>query len=163
MEFRKISKEQYLKDVDENLSYYETIKLPCRATKKSAAYDIFAIKDLTIRCGQTLKIPTGIKAFLDDDKFLMIVPRSGLGCKYRLQLDNTIGVIDADYIDSDNEGHIWLSLTNDANINNFKGEDRTIYIKAGQAVAQGIICHYFKVDNDTTTTLRNGGFGSTTK
>ena len=62
----------------------------------------------------------------------MIFPRSGLGFKYRLQLNNTVGIIDEDYFYSDNEGHIFIKLTNDSN------EGKMLQIKAGEAFAQGI-------------------------
>ena len=45
---------------------------------------------------------------------LSIFPRSGLGFKHRLQLDNTVGIIDSDYYGSSNEGHIFIKITCDA-------------------------------------------------
>ena len=94
---------------------------------------------------------------LDDDKVLLIAPRSGLGFKYRLQLDNTLGVVDADYSGSDNEGHIFIKITNDSK------EGKTLSIKKGEAFAQGIIVQFFKTVDDNATEERNGGFGSTNK
>ena len=87
----------------------------------------------------------------------MVVPRSGLGFKFRIQLDNTVGIIDADYSNSDNEGHMWIKITNDSKHND------SMTIEAGQAIAQGIIMSYFKVDDDCADGIRNGGFGSTSK
>ena len=46
-----------------------------------------------------------------------MLSRSGLGFKFRLQLNNTVGIIDSDYFYSDNEGHIFAKLTNDTNEN----------------------------------------------
>lgn len=155
MQFEKISKVQYLYDNVSDFIFYDKIKLPKRATKMSAGYDIYSVKDFTLQPGQTIKLPTGIRVKLDSDKFLAIVPRSGLGFKYRTQLDNTIGIIDADYYDSSNEGHIWVKITND----NKKGD--TLEIKQGDAICQGIICQYFTTDDDDTTEVRDGGFGST--
>ena len=88
---------------------------------------------------------------------LMIFPRSGLGFKYRIQLNNTVGVIDADYFYSDNEGHIFLKLTNDSN------EEKVLSVKQGEGIAQGIFMMYGLTEDDETTEVRNGGFGSTTK
>jgi len=110
-----------------------------------------------LKPGETVKIPTGIRARIDDGWVLKIYPRSGLGFKFRLQLDNTIGVIDADYYNSDNEGHIWIKITNDSK------EDKTLTIKGGEAFAQGIIMQYFKTEDDNADGIRNGGFGSTSK
>lgn len=105
-----------------------------------------------------IKIATGIRVILDDDKFLAIVPRSGLGFKYRLQLDNCIGIVDASYCESDNEGHIFCKMTNDGR------QGKRVEIKKGQAFAQGIIMKYFTVDDDEVNTeKRNGGFGSSDK
>lgn len=87
----------------------------------------------------------------------MIYPRSGLGFKYRLQLNNTVGVIDSDYFYSDNEGHMFIKMTNDSN------EGKILDVAAGQGIAQGIFMQYGIVEDDDTTEERNGGFGSTTK
>lgn len=156
IKFEKITEKQFLNDTKSQLDY-NNIKLPVRATKKSAGYDFFAPYDFSLEAGQSIKIPTGIKVVLPHDKFLMIVPRSGLGFKYRLQLDNTVGIIDADYSESDNEGHIWIKITNDS------FENKTLYIKQGEAFAQGIILQYYTTDDDCTDAKRNGGFGSTDK
>jgi dUTP pyrophosphatase len=153
--FEKISEKQFKKDVGDFPSVYNAIKLPKRATKRSAGNDFFAPHTIILDPGITAKIPTGIRVSLDDDKVLVVVPRSSLGFKYRLQLDNTLGVIDADYYDSDNEGHIWLKITNDSK------DGKQLVIKQGEAFAQGIILQYFKTDDDDADGVRNGGFGST--
>lgn len=156
--FEKISEKQFNKDFGTvHPELYDLIKLPKRATKYSAGYDIYALYRFSLEPGETKKIPTGIRVSLDEDKFLMIVPRSGLGFKYRLQLDNTVGIIDADYYNSDNEGHIWVKITNDSR------DGKTVEIKPKEAFAQAIIMQYFKTDDDNADGVRNGGFGSTTK
>ena len=88
---------------------------------------------------------------------LKCYPRSGLGFKFRLQLNNTVGIIDSDYYNSDNEGHIFAKLTNDSN------EEKTVQIKAGEGFMQGIFVEYWITVDDAATDVRNGGFGSTTK
>lgn len=160
MRFGKVSYEQYTiasgKFPDTELrEEYNSIKLPKRATKKSAGYDFFAPTSFILKPGETIKIPSGIRVLLDDDKVLMCYPRSGLGFKYRLQLDNTTGVIDADYSNSDNEGHIFFKLTNDSR------DGKIVMISQGEAFAQGVIMQYFMTEDDDTTATRNGGFGST--
>ena len=80
-------------------------------------------------------------------------PRSGLGFKYRLQLNNTVGIIDSDYYYSDNEGHIFAKITNDSN------EDKTVELKAGNGFMQGIFVEYGITVDDNVQTVRNGGFG----
>ena len=157
--FEKISKAQLAKDCGNQISH-EDIVLPKRATKGSAGYDFFSPIDFMLAPGETIKIPTGIRVLLPPDKFLLIVPRSGLGFKYRVQLDNTVGVIDSDYSNSDNEGHIWIKITNDSKPN--ETANKTLVISKGQGVAQGIILSYGVADNDDADGKRNGGFGSTT-
>ena len=80
-------------------------------------------------------------------------PRSGLGFKFRLMLNNTVGVIDSDYYYSDNEGHIHIKL--------FNGGSRRLEIAAGEAFAQGIFLPFGITEDDSATAKRNGGFGST--
>lgn len=158
MRFHKISKEQYLKDNMDTLIQYEDIQLPKRATKYSAGYDIYSVKGFSLAPNETILLPTGIKAQLDFDKFILITPRSGQGFKYKVQLYNTVGIIDCDYFDNDNnEGHIWVKLYNDS------PEGKTLTVKQGDAICQGIILKYYTVENDIAEDLRNGGFGSTTK
>ena len=140
---------------EEIRSVYDSICLPKRATAGSAGYDFYTPVSIHLEPGQTVKIPTGIRAKMDRDWVLMVFPRSGLGFKYRLQLNNTVGVIDSDYYDSDNEGHIFIKITNDSN------EGKTIDVKAGGGFAQGIFMPYGITEDDDVTDARNGGFGST--
>ena len=173
--FEKVSYNEFEKAVTEfhyqerhgivgfNFTYlpelYDEIKLPKRSTKSSAGYDFYnnMWKDLEIGPGETLKIPTGVRCKMDEDWVLMAFPRSGLGFKYRLQLDNTVGIVDADYYYSDNEGHIFLKITNDSK---FK---KICKIEKGKAFAQGIFLPYGITEDDDATGIRNGGFGSTDK
>lgn len=83
---------------------YDQIKIPTRATKGSAGYDFFAPFDMSLTPGVEMKVPTGIRVEIDNGWWLACMPKSGLGFKYRLQLNNTVGVIDSDYFHSDNEG-----------------------------------------------------------
>lgn len=164
--FYKVSYEQFEEgflDYNANASkeiihnIYNELKLPKRATKGSAGYDFYTPIDVYLKPGETLKIPTGIRCEMNERWVLMIYPRSGLGFKYRLQLNNTVGVIDSDYFYSDNEGHISIKITNDSN------EGKIVDVKKGQGIAQGIFMQYGIVEDDDVSELRNGGFGSTTR
>ena len=160
MRFEKVSYDQYALTSDKPkddllLDEYDSIKIPRRATVGSAGYDFFAPWSFVLAPGQTVKIPSGIRVLLDEDKVLQCYPRSGLGFKYRLQLDNCVAIIDSDYSNSDNEGHIFFKLTNDSR------DGKVVTIHRGEAFAQGVITQYFTVDNDRTDGIRNGGFGST--
>lgn len=131
---------------------YNSIKLPKRSTSGSAGYDFFSPFPLEFIPNSYQVIPTGIKFITTNPSvFLAIVPRSGLGFKYGSHLSNTIGIIDSDYSQSDNEGHIMVKLTG----------EKQFSIEEGKAFCQGIIIPYLTVDYDNTTAIRNGGFGST--
>lgn len=155
--FEKVSFNEFQKayDVSYNEKVYENIKLPHRATKGSAGYDFYAPFDFELKPGETIKIPTGIRSKMETNYVLMIFPRSSLGFKYRLQLNNTVGIIDSDYYNSDNEGHIFIKITN----NTLDG--KTIELKCGDAFAQGIFNKYYLAKENKVHTKRNGGFGST--
>ncbi len=152
-EFEKVSFEQYRDYGDKQT--YDKIKYPRRATKYSAGYDFFAPKDIVFEPKQTVTVATGIRVLMPCDYFLAIFPRSGLGFKYKLRLNNTVGIIDADYANSPNEGHIFIRLTNES--------DEKFTVCAGEAFAQGIFLEYMKTADDDTTEERQGGLGSTTK
>ena len=100
-----------------------------------------------------MRIPTGVRARIDDGWVLMLFPRSGLGFKYRLQLNNTVGIVDADYFGARNEGHIFIKLTN--------AGDRPMTVGAGEAFAQGVFLPFGLTDDDDARGERTGGFGST--
>lgn len=134
---------------------YDSIKVPARATKGSAGYDFFSPYYVKLWPGESVKIPTGIRVQIDDGWSLNIFPRSSLGFKYRVQLDNTVGIIDQDYYYSDNEGHIFVKITNDS-LN-----DDAVEINAGDKFVQGIFMSYGITYEDDATGVRNGGMGST--
>lgn len=135
----------------ENL--YKDLQLPKRATTGSAGYDFKSPIDFELKPKETIKIPTGIRCKMLDDIVLMIYPRSSLGFKYRLILDNTVGIIDSDYYNSDNEGHIFIKFTN-------LGE-KLLSVKKGDGIAQGIFLPYYLTTDDDVSDKRNGGIGST--
>ena len=165
--FEKVSEKQFVdgwKDTfpgtatDEEIHLiYEEIRLPKRATAGSAGYDFYTPETFVLKPGETIKIPTGIRVQMEENWVLKCYPRSGLGFKYRLQLNNTVGIIDSDYYFSDNEGHIFAKITNDSN------EGKTVELQKGTGFMQGIFVEYGITIDDDATEVRNGGFGSTTK
>lgn len=160
--FELVSYEQFkssFDNLDENeiKNIYNSLKLPKRATKGSAGYDFFAPFKIVLNPGETIKVPTGIRCYMEPNYVLKLYPRSGLGFKYRLQLNNTVGIIDSDYYNSDNEGHIFAKITNDSN------EGKTVTIEALTGFMQGIFVEYGITFDDDASEERNGGFGSTTK
>ena len=151
--FEKISINEYDKSLKE-LCNYEDIIIPTRSTKNSAGYDFISPISFELGIGESKKIPTGIKASMNEDEFLSIVIRSSLGFKYNIRLCNQVGIVDSDYYNNENnEGHIYIKIKNE-------GEE-TLVINKGDRFAQGIFMKYLLVDDDSSNNERKGGFGST--
>ena len=164
-QFQKVSFEQFEKDWKKNFpdtenvkEIYDAIKMPKRATAGSAGYDFYAPADITLEQGKSTLIPTGIRAKISDGWVLSVYPRSGLGFKHRVQLDNTVGIIDADYYGADNEGHIMIKLSCDAH-----DAGHTVSLPGGDGFAQGIFTAFGITVDDEASEKRTGGFGSTSK
>lgn len=163
--FFKVSRERFMADFIECFptkahraaELYEALKLPARATSGSAGYDFYMPVTVELAPGETVKLPTGMRVEMERGYVLLLFPRSGLGFQYRLQLNNTVGVIDGDYFFSDNEGHIFAKLTNDSR------EGKSVTLTEGTAFMQGIFIPYGVTAEDDVQEIRNGGFGSTTK
>ena len=174
MHFEKITREQWVKDVINSyqLEYkkekhfekintrYDNIKPPKRATNYSAGYDFYVSGDVVIPSGDSYIIPTGIRWVCDKEedknKVLQLYPRSGIGFKTGIRLMNTVGIIDADYWEGNNEGHIMLKLYNPM--------DSPLHIKGGDAIVQGVITEYHTCDDEEEIVeKRMGGMGSTDK
>ena len=164
-QFEKVSFEQFEKDWLKNFpdtqdvkAIYDAIKLPKRATTGSAGYDFYAPAQITVLKGKSTLIPTGIRCSISDVWMFNIFPRSCLGFKHRIQLDNTVGVIDADYYNSSNEGHIMVKLSCDAH-----DDGHSVTVEAGDGFSQGIFLQFGITHDDDADGIRDGGFGSTTK
>lgn len=140
-DFEKISFEQFCKDIKEDKELYDNYKLPIRDSIASAGYDLFLIEDLELQPNEIVKLPTGIKAYFENDEVLLIVIRSSMGFKYNIRLVNQVGVIDADYYNNkNNEGHIFVKIQNEGK--------ETVKFKAGEAIAQGIFLKYLATKSD---------------
>lgn len=141
--FEKVSKQQFIKDFQDTFTnydsetinqIYENLKLPKRATTGSAGYDFYTPIDFTLNPQETIKIPTGIRVKINEGWFLAIYPRSGLGFKYRLQLNNTVGIIDSDYYFSDNQGHIFIKVTM------IVMKQKQLYLKLTKVLLKEFLC-----------------------
>ncbi len=134
------------------------INYPIRKTKHAAGYDFEAAEDVLIPAlnKEPILIPTGIKAYMEDDEVLYLYNRSSNPKKKGLVLANSVGVIDKDYYGNpDNDGHIMFAFYK------IKAED--VEIKKGECIGQAIFQKFSIVDNDTAEGERTGGFGSTNK
>ena len=142
-DFEKISFKQFTKDIKDDIKVYEEYKLPIRDSKATAGYDLFLINDIEIKPNEIIKIPTGLKAYFEEDEVLLIFVRSSMGFKYNIRLVNQVGIIDADYYNNkDNEGHIFVKIQNEGN--------ETVKLKAGEAIAQGIFIKYLTTESDNS-------------
>ena len=152
-QFFKVSEFEFNKS--NSTANYSEITLPKRATKGSAGYDFFAPEEFTLLPNETIKVATGVRVKIEEGWVLKIYPRSSLGFKYRLRLDNTVGIIDSDYYFADNEGHIFIKITNCG--------DKPLTVEKGKAFAQGVFVEYGITVDDDVASSRTGGFGSTDK
>jgi len=160
------------------------INLPIRQTKNAAGYDIESAADFVVpsiwkfgvlnvfkfllnkgkmddekitevqKAIKPVLVPTGIKAFMQEDEVLLIASRSSNPLKRGLSIPNGIGVVDADYYNNEaNEGELFVQL-----INFFPVDYK---VKKGERLAQGIFINYLTTDDDEGgLTQRHGGFGS---
>lgn len=146
---------------DQIKDIYEKIELPKRATSGSAGYDIKTPIDIYLEPGQGIKMPTGIRVKIDEGWWLGCFARSGLGFKYRLQLDNGTGIIDNDYYYAKNEGHIFAAITNDSRT----GKTVSLWAKDDEkpadAFIQAVFIPFGIIYDDNADGERLGGLGST--
>lgn len=159
--FHKVSFGRFQEDWEnifgrtENLeTVYGRIQLPRRATALSAGYDFYTPDRIFLKPGENALIPTGIRAEMEAGWVLTCYPRSGLGIRYRMSLDNTVGIIDGDYFYADNEGHILAKITNGS-------QDKCLELPGGSGFMQGIFLPFGITVDDEATGKRTGGFGST--
>lgn len=151
--FEKISFDQFKKDIKDDYNLYQEYLLPKRGSKYSAAYDFLAIEEFTINPGEIKKIPTGYRMHCLDDEVLLLLVRSSMGFKYNVRMCNQVGVIDCDYCNADNEGHMWIALQNEG--------DKEYFVPKGAAYSQGMFTKFLITDDDDATDIRKGGLGST--
>ena len=140
---------------DKLLHAYQRLALPRRATAGSAGYDFHSPFSFALSTRETITIPTGIRVNIQPGWWLGLLPRSSHGFRFRIQLDNTMGVIDSDYYNAENEGHIMVKLSNDS----LSGKH--LRLAEGDSFVQGIFLPYGITTDDQAEGERTGGFGST--
>ncbi len=143
-------------DIDEHIrDIYDNIKLPKRATAQSAGYDFFSPMSFVLEHNDSIKIPTGIRCEMYDGWTMLLFIRSSLGFKHGLSMPTSVSVIDSDYFDADNEGHIMVKLQNNGT--------KSVRVNKGDGFVQGVFVPFGITLDDNTTTERTGGIGSTSK
>ncbi len=155
-QFLKVSNIEFSKYFKNN-EIYDKIILPKRATQGSAGYDFYLPDDIILEYGKSIIVPTGVKAIISPGWFLSIFPRSSLGFKYKVSLDNTVGIIDSDYSNALNEGHILVKITA------YMEDKKPLILKKGERFVQGIFMAYGITIDDKVIEMRTGGIGSTSK
>ena len=162
--FFKVSLDRFKKDYEDLLGFdsevdykavLEDISLPKRATYQSAGYDFVLPIDISLRPNESIRIPTGIRCQMEGGYVLKIFPRSSLGLKYQMGLLNTVGIIDADYFEALNEGHIIVPIINRS--------DKVMELKKGERFVQGVFLAYYTAEEEMPQDKRIGGFGSSNK
>ena len=164
--FKKVSFEQFENDLMDTFESYRdykmlgdvneiygNIKLPTRSTSHSAGYDISIPYGMELEPGETIKIPTGIRCYIDNNYVMLVYVRSSVGIKNRCILLNGTGVIDSDYYNADNEGHMFIALKNDG--------DKAVMFEAGDRICQAVFVQFGITVDDNADGVRTGGIGST--
>lgn len=141
----KIDCKKLFDNADDNIikTIYDNISIPTRATPGSAGYDFRIPFEFSLIKDSSVVIPTGLRCKMPKNLVLLLVPRSGLGFKYRLSLMNTVGVIDSDYYSSDNFGHIMIKIIYD-------GDNKSSIIKFNNMRKDD------SIDDIIVTTIRKG-------
>lgn len=130
------------------------IRLPERSTANSAGYDFYSPEAVILEPGKIKYVKTGVKAYMESGEMLVLCNRSSNPKKKGLVLVNGIGIVDADYVDNEeNEGEIAFAFMNIT--------DKEITILPGDKLGQGIFVKYAVTDDDVASGERVGGFGST--
>ena len=132
--------------------------MPKRSTKNSAGYDFFNPERVEIppyKIGDNpVMVKTGVKAYMMADEVLLLYNRSSNPKKKKLVIPNSVGVIDSDYYNNeDNEGEMAFTFYNLS--------DETVVLEKGDKLGQGLFQKYLLTDDDSADGVRNGGFGST--
>ena len=168
--FEKVSFPQFEKDVHKQLpalsgeeirAAYDRIILPARATAGSSGYDIRTPFSFTLRPGEDITVPTGLRCRMAEGWCLLLMPRSGLGFRLYTRLANTVGNIDSDYYHAENEGHIAVKFR--LELKEAPDGPTAYSFSAGSAVCQGVFVPFGITEDDAAEAKRTGGFGSTGK
>lgn len=134
-------------------AHADGIKAPSQAKPGDAGYDLRSTIDVTIMPGDQVMIPLGFRWQLPTGWCGIIIPKSGLGRKYRAGLANTVGLLDEDYT-----GEVMADVVNGGNVD--------WVINRGDSVCQMVILPYWsgmpeEVAELAETVRGAGGFGST--
>lgn len=141
----------------------EDVIIPQQATDGSVGFDLRVVlpfdeevgeqmSKVRVNPNESIRFSTELIFELPEGYFMQINPRSSMGIKKGLVLQNTTGILDADY-----RGICYLFVKNTS--------DKVIEIEHQERLAQAIILPYPKIEfeevNELSETIRGeGGFGS---
>lgn len=122
-----------------------------------SGFDLSAAENYTIYPGHTVLVKTGLAFDIPEGLELQVRPRSGISLKTKLRVGNSPGTVDSSY-----KGEVCVIITNTA----MENTGTTHIIKAGDKVAQGVICPVIRADFEEIKELTESqrgerGFGST--
>lgn len=128
--------------------------MPTKGSDQAGAYDTYMPEPGEAR-GASQIIGLGFAAEVPADHVALLLPRSGVGAKFGLELNNTCGVIDADY-----RGEWKVALRTKSGL--------PYSWNAGDRLIQFLIVPVAKVSFELTESLHEtarstGGFGHTGK
>lgn len=135
------------------LACHQNFQLPTKGSDAAGAYDIYMPEAGVVCNTDYTKVPLGFCAEVPPGYVALLLPRSGVGAKYGLELNNTCGVIDADY-----RGE-WCAFIKTKNIEELQWS-------AGDRILQYLLVPVLdsppeRVHALTPTNRNTGGFGST--
>jgi len=140
------------------LDLHPNFQLPTRGSEHAAGYDIYMVEDGHVEHGKPVTVKLGFATAIPPGFYARLLPRSSAGCKHGLELNNTEGVIDADY-----RGE-WLASLN------IKAGFKPLHWKAGDRLLQFVLAPVCVVrpELEQVSTLSEtqrgiGGLGSTGK
>ena len=128
--------------------------MPTKGSNDAGAIDLYMPEAGSVD-GTEVKIPLGFAAAIPKGYVGLLLPRSGVGAKHGLELNNTCGVIDADY-----RGE-WVAVMRTKSGNEFcwQAKDRVL-----QCVLVPVLSPTLERVEDLDVTDRGeGGFGSSGK
>lgn len=127
--------------------------MPLRASDNAGAFDIYMPEAGAVSGHGAKLIGLGFAAEVPENHVALILPRSGVGAKHGLELNNTCGVIDSDY-----RGEWKASIkTKSGSAFRWEAEERLFQF----LVVPVASIKLEEVDELSDTQRGSGGFGST--
>jgi len=126
---------------------------PKKGTDGAAAFDLFMPEAGRTYAAEAVKVPLGFAATVPAGHVAMLMPRSGVGAKLGVELNNTCGLIDPDYAGQ------WFAFLRTKNDEPFEWDAGARLL---QVLIVPVVTPALTLVEDLDATARgDGGFGST--